>query len=48
MNQIKKTAVWIFIIGMALTMNTGCTAGPETKSDNSYKTEKKHEGSSGY
>ena len=32
MNRFKKTAAWFFVIGMALAMSIGYTAGPEKNS----------------
>ena len=32
MNQLKKIALWFFVVAMVSAMSTGCTTGPETKS----------------
>ena len=32
MNRFKKTAAWFYVIGMALAMSIGYTAGPEKNS----------------
>ena len=47
MNRFKKTAAWFFVIGMALAISIGYTAGPEKNSEfnDNDKSEKKREGS---
>ena len=39
MNQLKKIALWFFVITMVSAMSTACTTGPETKSSSNKNQE---------